>query len=59
MKLAVFNTLGQQVSILVNETLTAGSYEVSLNAGNLSSGVYYYRLESGSSVEMKKMILLK
>jgi len=58
-KLAVFNTLGQQVSILVNETLTAGSYEVSLNAGNLSSGVYYYRLESGSSVEMKKMILLK
>jgi len=58
-KLAVFNTLGQQVSILVNEALTVGSYEVSLDAGNLSSGVYYYRLQSGSFVDMKKMVIVK
>lgn len=58
-KLAVYNTLGQMTAILVNEALTAGSYEVSFDAGKLSSGVYYYRLETGSYTEMKKMVLVK
>lgn len=58
-KLSVFNTLGQRVSLLVNEFLTAGSYEIDFNAENLPSGVYYYRLDTKKFSETKKMILLK
>lgn len=58
-KLAIFNTLGQQVSVPVNEALTAGSYEISFDGSMLPSGVYYYRLESGSFVDMKKMVMVK
>lgn len=57
--LAIFNTLGQQVSIPVNQALTAGSYEINFDAGNLPSGVYYYRLESASFKHIKKMVLIK
>lgn len=58
-KLAVFNSLGQQVSLPVNEALTAGSYEIDFDGSMLPSGVYYYRLESGSFVDMKKLVLIK
>ena len=57
--LRVFDAAGREAAVLVNETLRAGSYEVSLNAVNLSSGIYFYRLESGSFVQTRKMILLK
>lgn len=58
-KLAVFNSLGQQVSLPVNEALTAGSYEVAFDGSMLPSGVYYYRLESGDFIDMKKLVLMK
>jgi len=58
-KISIFNTLGQQVSVPVNEALTAGSYEISFDGSLLPSGVYYYRLESGSFVDMKKMVIVK
>lgn len=58
-RLAVFNTLGQQVSMPVNEALTAGIYEVAFDGSMLPSGVYYYRLETGDFVDMKKMVLVK
>lgn len=58
-RLAVFNSLGQQVSLPVNEALSAGSYEIDFEGSMLPSGVYYYRLESGSFVDMKKMMLVK
>jgi len=58
-KLSVYNTLGQLVDVLVNEMQTSGSYSVSFNGSGLSSGVYIYRLESGSFVQTRKMILVK
>jgi carboxypeptidase T len=57
--LKVYDVLGNEVSTLVNEEKPAGSYEVEFNASNLSSGIYLYKLQAGSFVETKKMILLK
>jgi len=57
--LKVFNTLGKEVASLVNEEKSAGNYEVDFNAQGLSSGIYFYTIQSGSFQETKKMILLK
>ena len=57
--LKVFDVLGNEVATLVNEYRDAGSYEIEFNAGNLSSGVYIYKLQAGDFVSSKKMILLK
>jgi len=57
--LTLFNLLGQEIITLVNDEKPAGNYSVNLNAVNLSSGVYFYRLKAGNFVETKKMILLK
>jgi hypothetical protein len=58
--LKVYNSLGQEVATLVNGMVNAGSYEVQLNASNLSSGVYYYVIKAGENfVQTKKMILMK
>ena len=51
--------LGRQVLELVNEEKAAGSYDINFNASKLSSGVYMYKIESGSYQEAKKMILVK
>src|SRR5690606_328053 len=55
----VYNTLGEQVLTLVNEVQSAGVYQVTFNLVNLASGVYFYRIEAGSFVQVKKMILNK
>jgi hypothetical protein len=47
------------VATLVNEEKPAGNYEVEFNASGLSSGIYFYKLQAGSFVETKKMILLR
>ncbi|NWF51282.1 MAG: SBBP repeat-containing protein [Ignavibacteriaceae bacterium] len=57
--LKVYDVLGNEVATLVDEYKTAGSYEVDFDAAGLSSGVYFYRLQSGSFVESRKMILIK
>jgi len=57
--LIVYDALGREVAILVNEKLNAGSYEETWNATNFSSGIYFYRLESDNFTETKKMILIK
>ena len=57
--LRIYNVLGEVVATLVNEEKPVGYFEVELNAANLSSGVYFYRLQAGSFVETKKMVLMK
>ena len=57
--LKVFDISGREVANLVNEVKNAGTYDFKFYAGNLSSGVYFYRLESGNFVETKKMFLVK
>ena len=57
--LKVYDVLGNEIAALVNEEKLAGVYEVDFNASNLSSGVYFYKLQGGSFVETKKMILLR
>ena len=58
-KLTVFDVLGREVSILVNEQLHAGVYEVNWDAGNHPSGVYFYRMETSAYTETKKMLMVK
>ncbi len=55
----MFNAAGEEVADLVNEELNAGSYEYKFDAGNLPSGVYFYKLETDNFVQTKKMVLLK
>jgi hypothetical protein len=57
--LEVYDILGREITTLVNEVKSPGNYEVNFNATNLPSGIYFYRLQAGSFVETKKMILLK
>jgi hypothetical protein len=57
--LKVYDVLGNEVASLVNEEKPAGIYEVEFDASTLSSGTYFYRLEAGSFVQTRKMILLK
>ncbi len=58
-RLAVYNSLGQEVSTLINEFKESGSYQVTFDAVNLSSGVYFYKLEAPNFVQIKKMMLSK
>jgi hypothetical protein len=55
----VYNTLGQQVAIIVQAQQEAGSYEVKFDGSALASGMYFYRIQAGSYVNTKKLLLLK
>jgi hypothetical protein len=57
--LKIYNTLGELVSTLVDGNLEAGTHAYDFNASSLASGIYYYRLESGSFTETQKMSLIK
>jgi len=57
--LKIYNSLGQEIATLVDEVQAAGPHVVKLNAGKLASGVYFYRLDSGSFHQTKKMVLMK
>jgi len=57
--LKIYNIAGSEVASIVNREQTAGEYEVNFNARELTSGVYLYKLQAGSFVETKKMILMK
>lgn len=57
--LTVFNTLGQLVSVLANDEQEAGYHEVRFDGSNLPSGVYFYRMEAGSYIETKKLLLIR
>lgn len=57
--LTVYDVLGSEVTVLVNETQGAGEYSVVFNASLLPSGIYFYHLEAGQFQEIKKMMLVK
>lgn len=58
-KLKVYDMIGKEISTLVNEVRTAGNYSVNFDASGLSSGTYFYKLESGGEINIKKMMLIK
>lgn len=58
-KLKVYDVLGKEVMTLVNEQRPAGNYSVEFNASNLSSGAYFYRIEAGEFIDVKRMIVIK
>jgi hypothetical protein len=57
--LKVYDVLGREVRTLVNENLPPGNYEKTFDAGGLSSGIYLYRLQAGSFIETRKLMLLR
>jgi len=57
--LKIFNTLGQEISTLVNSELEAGRYTVDFNAADLPSGAYFYKISAGNFTSSKKMLLTK
>jgi len=58
-KLLVYNSLGEEVAVLADEYKDAGNYNIKFNASKLPSGIYFYKLKMNSSIETKKMILLR
>ena len=57
--LKIFDLLGREVATLVSEEMSAGSYSKQWNAANMSSGIYFYRLQAGEVTETKKLVLVK
>ncbi|HMT12632.1 MAG TPA: T9SS type A sorting domain-containing protein [Ignavibacteria bacterium] len=57
--LQIFNVLGEYVTELFNEYLTAGTHEVEWNAASFSSGLYFYKITVNRFTEIKKMVLIK
>jgi hypothetical protein len=55
----VFDLLGREVGVLVNEQKAAGNYRVQFNPSNLTSGIYFYRMQAGDFVQTKKLVLIK
>ena len=59
MKLSVYDLLGREVVVLVNERKGPGTYTAHFNAAGMASGVYVYRLSAGEFVQSRKMVLVK
>jgi N-acetylmuramoyl-L-alanine amidase len=57
--LTIYDVLGREIKTLVNKVQSTGNYEVTFDASDLSSGVYYYQLKTGDFIKTKKMLLLK
>jgi hypothetical protein len=57
--LGIYDILGREIKILVNEIKQPGYYEINFDAGNLPSGVYIYRLETKNFTKSQKMVLVK
>ncbi|MBL8016525.1 MAG: T9SS type A sorting domain-containing protein [Ignavibacteria bacterium] len=57
--LKIFDMIGNEISSLVSESKPPGSYDVSWDASNFPSGVYFYELRAGEFTERKKMVLVK
>ena len=57
--LKIYDAVGHELVVLVNEVKSAGTYEIEFNAEEFSSGIYFYELRAGSFIQTKKMILMK
>jgi predicted extracellular nuclease len=55
----IYNLLGQEIKTLVNKYQNAGNYNVTFNANNLPTGIYFYQMQAGSFRSVKKMVLMK
>lgn len=58
-KISVFNLVGEEITVLVNEEKSQGKYKVEFNGANLSSGVYFYKMQAENFTSTKKFVLLK
>jgi hypothetical protein len=58
-QLTVYDLLGREVAVLVNERKTPGRYSVKFEGSQFASGVYFYRLNAGDFVQTRKMLILK
>jgi len=60
-KIRLYDIVGREVAVIMNEVKDAGEYEIELDAGRLglSSGVYFYQMKAGEYTSIKKMIYLK
>ncbi|MCB9059407.1 MAG: VCBS repeat-containing protein [Calditrichae bacterium] len=58
-KLEVYNVLGQQVATLINQNMESGSYSAVWDAGNMSSGIYIFKLSAGQKVKIRRGLLIK
>jgi hypothetical protein len=58
-RLVVYDLLGREVAVLVNEKKAPGSYQVTFDASVLTSGVYFYRLKAADFVQTRKLLLVK
>jgi subtilisin family serine protease len=58
-KLIIYDVLGKEVKILINEMKQAGNYEAEFDGSALASGIYLYRIEAGEYTDVKKMVLIK
>jgi hypothetical protein len=57
--LRIYDVLGKEVAVLVNQKQSAGNYEVKFDGTKLASGVYFYKLQAGDFISIKKLILMK
>jgi len=58
-KLQIYNSIGESIAVLVNESLNVGTYRITWNAENRSSGIYYYRLQTANHAAIKRMLLIR
>ena len=58
-RIVIYDVLGREVKVLVNDDLDAGRYRINFSGSGLSSGVYFCRMEAGKFVKVRKMILIK
>ena len=57
--LKIYDAMGREAVTLVNEIIEPGYYKIKFNAGNLASGVYFYRMTAGEFIAVKKLVVLK
>jgi hypothetical protein len=57
--LSIFNSVGQEVETMIDREMTAGNHQITFNADNLPSGIYFYKLEAGNFLDVKKMVMIR